>query len=259
MENRQTVFKQDLAMDAIGTHMRKNMKNKIINYNYPAMVKLAFYDAITFNPETRKGGAVFGLRFNKHKFNKFTKPYANIIEELIWIKNHKADPRFDRLSNSDYLQNFSIISIKDAGGPNLAELNLFGREDAKSESDLDGADEIPDPDKGAAHYIDLFRKKGFNEKDIVALSYIYAFGNCKTYYEKSYTNYHVFDNQFYKNIGDCSLSKILKGDGRLKEYVDLFAKEKKEFYEAFTDAYLKLYTLGNDSEKLFFEIDKYDY
>lgn len=246
-------------MDAIGLQMRKTFKNKVIHYNYPAIVKLAFYDAITYNPETGKGGAKFGLRFNKNKFNKFTKPYANIIEELLWIKKNKADPRFDALSHSDYLQNFSIIGIKDAGGPNMAEFNLFGREDANTEADLEGADEIPDPEKGAAHFIDLFTKKGFSEKDIVALSYIYAFGNSRSYYEKTYTNFHVFDNQYFTNIGDCSLSKILKGEARLKEYVDLFAKEKKEFYEAFTEAYLKLYTLGSDESKLYFEISKYDY
>lgn len=251
--------KQDLAMDVIGVHMRKNFRNRIIHYNYPAIVKLAYYDAITYNPDTGKGGATFGLRFNKYKYNKFTKPHANIIEELIYIKQRKADPRFDSLSYSDYLQNFSIIGIKDAGGPNLAEFNLFGRADAKTEADLEGADEIPDPDKGATHFIDLFKKKGFSERDIVALSYIYAFGNVRTYYEKTYTNFHVFDNQFYKNIGDCSLSKILKGDAKLKEYVDLFAKEKKEFYEAFTEAYLKLYTLGNGDSKLYFELSKYDY
>mmetsp|Transcript_11811 Transcript_11811/g.13396 ORF Transcript_11811/g.13396 Transcript_11811/m.13396 type:complete len:142 (-) Transcript_11811:22-447(-) len=141
----------------------------------------------------------------------------------------------------------------------MTKENVIGRVDAASEADIEGADEIPDPDKGATHFRDLFHKKGFDEKDIVALSYLYAYGNYRSHYEKTYTRFHVFDNGVYANLGGCSLSKILLGDATLKQHVDLFAQDKMAFFDAFSDAYLKLHTLGNDGKQLYLELPDYDY
>ena len=45
----------------------------------------------------------------------------------------------------------------------------------------------------------------------------------------------------------------------MKEYLELFTKDKKEFFNASTDAYLKLYILGNDDINLYLEVPEYEY
>ena len=262
MALREIYSKQDLAINAVGKHIRKMFRQRVIDYNYPAIVKLAYNDAITYNPETGKGGTVMGLNFRKQKRNKFNLPYVGIIENMLYLKKFEADARFDPLSNSDYLQSWSIVAIKETGGPDLTEHHKIGRVDATSEEDLEGADAIPDPDKGASAFRDLFYKKGFSDKDLVALSYVYMFGVFKTAYQRSYTNHSVFSNAYYQFLANSnkshnhSLDKILLGDAALKEYVELFAENKKEFHNAFTDAYLKLHTLGNDDKPFYLEIDQ---
>lgn len=262
---RTTVSKEGVAMNTIGRHCRKNIKTPVVNYNYPAIVNLAFNDAMTYNPETKKGGAVMTHKFSSQKLKKYNLPFLNVLEELIYHKQHEADYRFDVLSLSDYLQAHSIVAIKDAQGPDLTEYHRIGRQDIESEEDLEGIAEVPQPEDGVVKFKDAFLSKGFVEKDIVALSAIYMYGVYRSHYEKTYTEMPVFKNEYFKYLNDNqssnkhALDKILLGDAALKEYVELFAKDRKEFFEAFTDAYLRLYTLGNDDKQLHLTLPDYDY
>lgn len=259
------ISKEGIAMDAIGLHCRKNMKSRVINHNYPSIVKLAFNDAMTYNPETRKGGSIMTLLSRDVKLKKYNKPHLHILEDLLWLKAHQADVRFDRFSNSDYLQAHAIVAIKDASGPDLTEYHKIGREDAQSEEDIDGILDVPQPEDGATQFRDGFEARGFNEKELVALSSIYMYGVYRTHYEKTYTDRHNFGNEYFKYLTEnekpnkFALDQILLSDEKLKEYVELFAKDKKEFFNAFTDAYLKLYTLGNDDRHLFLDVPEYKY
>lgn len=254
------------AMNAIGLHVRKNFKHRTLKYNYPSLVKLAFNDAMTYNPETGKGGTVMGIRFREQKLKKHNKEHLGVLENLIYMKDHMTDIKFDKFSYSDYLQAHAIVAIKEALGPDLTEYHKIGRVDAQSPEELKGASEVPNPEDGASKFRDLFYEKNFQDKDIVALSFIYMFGVFRTHYERTYTEFSIFENEYYKHIvngensSNPALDKILVGDDALKEYVQLFAEDKKEWFDAFSDAYLKLFTLGNDDKPLFLEIpDKYEY
>lgn len=262
---RATISTEGHAMNSIGKHARKNFKKSVIAFNYPAFVKLAFNDAMTYNPETGKGGTVMTHRFRKYKTKKYNVPHLGVLENLLWLKDCKADYTFDGFSYSDYLQAHAIVALKDSQGPDLTEFHRIGREDAQREEDLEGISEVPQPEDGETAFRDAFVSKGFTDKDLVALSAIYMFGEYKNYYEKTYTSLPVFSNEYFKylkesgNTEEYQLNKILLNDQALKEYVDLFAEDKKEFYEAFTDAYLKLYTLGNDDKELFLEMPEFEY
>lgn len=256
---------EQFAIEAVGLHVRKLFKHRTINYNYPALLKLAFNDAMTYNPETGKGGTVMGLKFRNHKIKSYNKPHLNVLENLLWAKYHDADYRFDTISDSDYLQAFAIIALKEATGPDLTEYLRFGREDATDESQLEGALDVPQPEDGATKFRDAFQAKGFDEREMVALWSIYMYGVYRTAYEKSYTDYYLLNNDYFKYLknenqdNNYALDKIIKSDKALNEFAEQFATDKKEFHNAFTDAYLKLYTLGNDTKPLYLELPSFEY
>mmetsp|Transcript_27300 Transcript_27300/g.24181 ORF Transcript_27300/g.24181 Transcript_27300/m.24181 type:complete len:261 (+) Transcript_27300:26-808(+) len=251
--------KEHLAIKVIGTVARKFIKTPNVAYNYPALIRLAFNDAMTYNPENGKGGTVFGLSFRDQKLKSYNKPYLNIVENLIWDKENNSDARMDVLSKSDYLQANAIIAIRDTCGPNLCEEHKIGREDATSQEELEGVSEVPQPEDGVTSFRDAFHSKSFDARKLVALASVYNYG------EFSYSTHHKFDNSYFKHLVDPNsvkinaLDKILTEDPELYEFVELFATENPEFHEAFSDAWLKLYTLGNDDKKLTLEVPDIDY
>lgn len=258
---REIFTKQDIAINFIGKQIRPKFKNPVLNYNYPAIVKLAFNDAMTYNSDTGAGGTVFGYKFNSVKGKQYNKKHYNVIENLIYIKQQEMDPTLDVMSYSDYLQSFAIIAIRDALGPNLTSHHLIGRRDVEDEAELEDANEVPQPEDGATQFKDAFYIKGFDERELAALSFVYVYGDFMTRYQKTYTVYHNFEIEYYKYLASepqpnmYPIDKILVGDSAIKEYVDLFASSKKEFHEAFEDAWVKLHTLGNDDKDLYLEVD----
>lgn len=262
---RSRISSEMVAANQIAFHCRKTLGSKLVKHNYPAVLRLAFNDAMTYNPETSKGGTVMGLKFRASKLKKYNKPYIGVLEALLYNKNLEADYRFDTMSESDYLQAHAITAIKDADGPNLCEYIRVGRKDVATEEELEGMSEVPQPEDGITKFRDAFSSKGFNEKETVALAFIYSFGTFRPRHQMSYTNRSVFNNDYFKYLIDDSqdkkfaLDNILLDDSALKEFVELFADKNKEFFDAFCDAYIKLQTLGNDDQNLRLEFPEYQY
>ena len=62
------------------------------------------------------------------------------------------------------------------------------------------------------------------------------------------------DNYFYKQLLSPSANNVvlkseLTGDANLKAIVEKFAQDPKAFHESFAKAFLKLTSLGQDSEE----------
>lgn len=260
---REVLTKQDHAVNFIGKALRPYLKKKTIKSNFSGVIKLAFNDAMTYNPKTGKGGTIFGYKFADIKNKKYNKQHFGLVEEIVYTKDHLSVPELDQMSHSDYLQSFALICMKDAWGPELTDHHLFGRKDAETEADLAGIADVPQPEDGLTLFKDAFLSKGFTERETVALSFMYVYGVFKTDYEKTYTSFDNFENYYFqyllseKDPKKHALDKILLGDSSFKENVEKFALSKKEFIEAFSEAWLKLHTLGNDDKPLYLEIKKY--
>ena len=70
------------------------------------------------------------------------------------------------------------VAIREMGGPKIP--TRFGRVDAKSHKDSveSQVGRLPDGDKKAQHLRDIFYPKGFNDREIVALSGAHTLGAC---------------------------------------------------------------------------------
>lgn len=262
---RPTITSQGIAINILSKHCRKILDSRVISNNHPAVVKLAFNDAMTYNPETGKGGTVMGLRFRSQAIKKYNKKHLNVLNAILNAKNTEADYNLDHLSYSDYLQVNAIVSVKVANGPDMTEFHRIGRQDAVSEDELEGCSEVPQPEDGVSKFRDAFEAKGFDLKDMTALSFVYAFGVYWPRIHKLHSNHAQFTNDYYKYLVDqsqpkvFSLDNILLDDPTTKEYVDLFAEKPKEFKDAFSHAWTKLCTLGNDDKQLNLEIHPIEY
>jgi len=170
------------------------------------------------------------------------------------------------------------VAIEMYQGPHIE--TLFGRNDAVSHEEgvQDQTGRLPDGDKGRNHLRDVFWAKGFDDKDIVALSGAHTLGRChveRSGFDGPWTeNPLKFDNDYFKDMlsdewvrevteaGKPQFRHKTKGtmmlisdmalieDSSFKGYVEMYAKDEAKFFEDFADAWGRLQILGYDKSKL---------
>ncbi|CAE7853396.1 APX3 [Symbiodinium sp. KB8] len=121
---------------------------------------------------------------------------------LLQAISDKYVPRL--ISHADLWALAANVAIKVMGGPDI--VTHFGRVDAQSPSDgaTSAAGRLPDGDKDAQHLRDIFRPKGFTDKDIVALSGAHTVGAChadRSGFEGPWTADKLkFDNTYFQDL-----------------------------------------------------------
>jgi len=157
------------------------------------------------------------------------------------------------------------------GGPFIK--TRFGRSDATSskQSVESQVGRLPDGDKGVDHLKEIFEPKGFDAKDIVALSGAHTVGHChidRSGFDGPWTeNPLKFDNSYFKDICNkkyepqttskgCPQFKATSGKSIMltsdlalleepfKAHVESFANDQDAFFDAFTSAWIKLQENG---------------
>lgn len=114
--------------------------------------------------------------------------------------------------------------------------------DEVDESNVEDYAESLVPSMGGSKYRDAFYEKGFDDEEMTALSYVFAYGKVCERGHAVRTNFDKFDNQLYKDIlsstptGIVGLDEILRDDD-LKVYVEQFAESKEEFFKTFLEAH----------------------
>ena len=109
-----------------------------------------------------------------------------------------------KISHADLWTLAANVSIECMGGPKIP--TRFGRVDAKSsaESVESQVGRLPDGDKGVQHLREIFHPKGFDDKDIVALSGAHTVGKChadRSGFDGQWTQQHLlFDNSYYADL-----------------------------------------------------------
>mmetsp|Transcript_49355 Transcript_49355/g.159329 ORF Transcript_49355/g.159329 Transcript_49355/m.159329 type:complete len:414 (+) Transcript_49355:74-1315(+) len=181
----------------------------------------------------------------------------------------------DLISHADLWALAANVSIRVMGGPDVP--TRFGRADATSSADGVVANDgrLPDGDKGSDHLRAIFKPKGFDDRDIVALSGAHTVGKChleRSGFDGPWTeNPLQFDNTYYtemmaKTFTAETTSKgcpqhrhtasgtmmlvsdlALLEDDAFKPYVQEFANDQSAFFSAYTKAWIKLQENGCES------------
>lgn len=175
------------------------------------------------------------------------------------------------ISNADLWALAANVAIQCMGGPVIK--TRFGRKDATSskESVESQVGRLPDGDKGVDHLQEIFYPKGFDDKDIVALSGAHTVGAChldRSGFDGPWTADKLkFDNSYFtdmltKKYDEETTAKgcpqfrnkdddtiMLTSDLALlkepyRQYVELYAKDQDAFFKDFTAAWVKLQENG---------------
>jgi len=178
----------------------------------------------------------------------------------------------DLISHADLWTLAANVAIRVMGGPTVP--TRFGRTDATSsaESVSSQVGRLPDGDKGADHLRDIFNPKGFDDKQIVALSGAHTVGRCRVErsgFDGAWTESPLkFDNSYFTEMIAKSYTpeKTSKGnpqhrhgasktmmlvsdlallsDSSFEPHVQTYAKDQNAWFTDFATAWKKLQENG---------------
>jgi len=242
----------------------------------PILVRLSWHDAGVFSTGRNAGGCPnAAMRFSDGGESKFG-ANAGLPEVAIPLLSNISGKYCPALiSNADLWALAANVSFRLMGGPDI--ITRFGRADAKlsTESVPSQDNRLPDGDKGADHLRQIFHPKGFQDKDIVALSGAHAIGKCsldRSGFDGAWTaEPNKFDNSYFKALLEKSFSPETTNKGKpqyrcaasntimmesdmalirdpgFKRWVDTYAADQDAFFADFSESWARVQELGCDS------------
>lgn len=243
----------------------------------PILVRLSWHDAGVYSMGALTGGCPnAAMRFTDAGEGTFG-ANAGLPDVALGL----LQPITEKYANSGFISNADLwalaanVAIKVMGGPDIP--TRFGRVDAtdSSASVESQAGRLPDGDKGVDHLRDIFCPKGFDDKDIVALSGAHTVGRChvdRSGFDGPWTeNPLQFDNSYFRDLltktyepettekgcpqhrnKDVKTMMLISDlalleDPAFKEHVDRYAADQDAFFADFTSAWTRLQELGCES------------
>ena len=254
-----------LNYDHLVADLEKLVSNKGCG---PILIRLSWHDAGVYNgadgcPNAAmllKGSGEHGMAAN-----------AGLPDVALGLLRSIADKYVPRLiSNADLWALAANVAIKMMGGPDVP--TRFGRLDVTktSEGVPDATGRLPDGDKDAQHLRDIFAPKGFDDKEIVALSGAHTVGMChidRSGFEGPWTSNKLsFDNSYFKDMLNKTWIKETNAKGKVqykcgdtmmlttdialiedeafKVHVQKYADDRQLWFDDFTKAWVKLQEFG---------------
>lgn len=146
------------------------------------------------------------------------------------------------LSDADMIQLAGAVAVKKCGGPDIPV--PLGRPDAKK---ADPGGQLPALTLDAQGLRDLFTRNGYTVAEIVALSGAHTLGSSRANPPKGAALSPTptkFDTSYYQAVlkgkGVFPSDNALMADPEMASLVKKFAKDKKAFFQAFSDAYVSM-------------------
>uniref|UniRef100_A0A061S8Z4 L-ascorbate peroxidase n=1 Tax=Tetraselmis sp. GSL018 TaxID=582737 RepID=A0A061S8Z4_9CHLO len=229
------------------TIVENAFKECVTTVKAPAVLRVLFHDAGTFDISSMDGGANASVRFELDRpENKGLKRGLSCIEKVYSVVQTTSAGQ--KLSFADTIALAAAYAVGSTKGPRI-EMPI-GRADA-TEADPEGR--LPDETAPISELKSNFKQKGFTVKEFVALCGSHTLGN------KGFGDPAVFDNEYFKILlnqpwNDPSnemgkmiglpSDRVLITDEECLELVHMYAKDKDLFFADFSSALVKLSALG---------------
>ena len=239
----------------------------------PVVLRLAWHCSGTYDAATNTGGSNGAtMRFDPESEHSANNGLAAARTFLEPVKQ-----KFPWITYSDLWTLAGVCAVQEMAGPTVPWRP--GRADRDvSYCTPDGR--LPDGAKGPPHLRDIFGRMGFNDQEIVALSGAHALGRCHTErsgFEGPWTfSPTIVTNDYFKLLldekwhwrthedvegkkkwtGKAQWQDTTKGlmmlptdmalveDGKMKEWVEAYAKDNERFFRDFGAVLTKLFELG---------------
>ncbi|CAG8516979.1 10773_t:CDS:2 [Ambispora gerdemannii] len=242
----------------------------------PVLVRLAWHASGTYDIHTNTGGSNGAtMRFAMEANDPANAGLEHARKFLEPIKQ-----KFPWISYADLWTLAGVVAIEEMGGPVVPWRP--GRKDKTQEDECPPIGRLPDAAHTQQHVRDVFYRMGFTDREIVALIGAHSIGRChkdRSGYDGPWTYTPTrFSNQFFVLLLSISWSvKNVNGniqfkdhedelmmlpadialiiDPKFREIVEIYAKDKKVFFNDFASAFGKLLELGvtrnvSDASKL---------
>lgn len=233
---------------------------------FPLACRLAWHVSGTYDAKDGSGGSDGGTM----RFEPESNDPANNGLDIARAMLEEVHKKYPEVSRADLWTLAGALSIEFAGGPRVP--HAFGRADAVDGSTCPAHGRLPDASRGAAHLRDVFRRMGFSDREIVALSGAHTLGAChaaRSGFDGKWTTAPLtFDNEYFRNLvtltwrpreweGPTQYTDAESGelmmlptdialvtDPAFREVVELYARDENAFFKDFAEAYSKLLSLG---------------
>jgi len=225
----------------LGHELRKELLQTIARTDAPLILRLAFHDAGTYDPETKRGGANGSVRFPEEMQTADNQPLKPALATL-----EKVKAKFPEISWADLIALGGAVAVEKCGGPAITV--DMGRTDAAGP---DACRALPSEHLDAAGVMSWFAGAGFSVRETVALCGGHTLGHG---HNKPFTNdLFNFTNSYYKRLlYDAQRTDLVLLDSdralttvpQLRVHVEEFARDQDAFFKAFAEAYRKLTRLG---------------
>ncbi|CAE7212048.1 APX1 [Symbiodinium pilosum] len=230
----------------------------------PIMIRLSWHDAGVYNGMDGCPNAAMRLAGSGEHSMAANAGLPQVALSLLEPITEKYVPRL--ISHADLWALAANVAIKAMGGPEIP--TRFGRIDASHASDGVPSAEgrLPDGDKSAQHIRDIFGPKGFDDRDMVALSGAHTVGMChgdRSGFEGPWTDDKLlFDNSYFKDLlrktwaketnkhgkaqyrsGEAMMlttDMALLEDPAFKPHVERYAADQKAWFDDFSKAWVRL-------------------
>lgn len=237
----------------------------------PVLIRLAWHASGTYCKATGTGGSDGAtMRFPSESGDP-----ANAGLHLARAFLDPIKQKHPWITYADLWTLAGAVSIEEMGGPHITWAP--GRRDAVDETNAPPQGRLPDASKAADHVRDVFYRMGLNDREIVALIGAHTLGRChkdRSGYEGAWTFTPTrFSNQFYVQLvkntwtqrkwdgpiqftdptGELMMlpaDMVFLSDPEFRKYAELYANDKKVFFEDFAAAFSKLLELGVKRPKL---------
>ena len=234
------------------------LESKIQKTKCPAVLRVAFHDAGTFNKASNDGGMNGSVLYELGRPESFglkrgLNPIKEVYEEM---KARGFGDDTGGVSLADCIACAGAYAIELTGGPKFLESIPLGRRDASS---ADPENRIPvETLRGKEmreHFQNLY---GLSSQEMIALSGAHTIG------QKGFGDPYTFDNEYFvtlkkdpwnlpnltkdelemnEHIGLLS-DRYLAEDEENKKWINKYAEDAGAFNKDFVEAYIKLTTLG---------------
>jgi L-ascorbate peroxidase len=236
--------------------LRDILEHKIQKTKCPAVLRVAFHDAGTFNNQSNDGGMNASVLYELGRPESFgLKRGLNPIREVFEEMKARGFTD-DEISLADCIACAGAYAVELTGGPKFLESIPLGRKDANVE---DPENRMPietlHGKEMREHFQNLY---GLSSQEMVALSGAHTIG------QKGFGDPYTFDNEYFITLkkNPWTLPNLTKDELEMNEHIGLLSdrylledeENKKWIYKYaddidlfnrdFVTAYIKLTSLG---------------
>lgn len=126
----------EIAQQYLAHSIRPYFYKNADRFPWSHYVRIVYNDALTFDPQTKKGGLRANFQFSKNARATQNKNLQLLQQEIIYKKKFEEDIVLDKFSLADYFATAAFFVIRDAEGPNILNDITYGRKDVQSESEV---------------------------------------------------------------------------------------------------------------------------